>query len=105
MVMATTAIVDTISARCYHFVKSAIIGGGMVRTQIQLTAVKTVSKEHGISTAEVIRRAIDLLLRTGVYVEEGEKRMRALNIVGRFRSGRHDISKNHDAHLADAYSK
>jgi len=82
----------------------------MVRTQIQLTeeqvkAVKTVSKEHGISTAEVIRRAIDLLLRSGVYVEEGEKRMRALNIVGRFCSGRHDISKNPDAHLADAYSK
>ena len=82
----------------------------MVRSQIQLTeeqakAVKTVSKEHGISSAEVIRRAIDLLLRSGVYVEEGEKRMRALNIVGRFRSGRHDISKNHDAHLADAYSK
>ena len=82
----------------------------MVRTQIQLTeeqakAVKTVSKEHGISSAEVVRRAIDLLLRSGVYVEESEKRMRALNIVGRFRSGRQDISKNHDAHLADVYSK
>jgi hypothetical protein len=82
----------------------------MVRTQIQLTeeqaqAVKKVSKEHGISTAEVIRRAIDLLLRSGVCAEEGEKRMRALNIVGRFRSGRDDISKNHDANLADAYSK
>ena len=80
----------------------------MVRTQIQLTeqqakAVKTMSNVHGISTAEVIRRAINLLLESSYVVEEGEKRARALKIVGRFCSGRQDISKNHDTYLAEGY--
>ena len=80
----------------------------MVRTQIQLTeqqakAVKTMSKVHGISTAEVIRRAINLLLESSYVVEEGEKRARTLKTVGRFRSGRQDISKNHDTYLTRSY--
>ena len=80
----------------------------MVRTQIQLTeqqakAVKTMSNVHGISTAEVIRRAINLLLESSYIAEEGETRARALKIVGRFCSGRQNISKNHDTYLAEGY--
>lgn len=82
----------------------------MVRTQIQLTAeqaeaVKAVSKSQGVSSAEVIRRAIDLLLTAGGHLSDAEKRARARKVVGRFRSGYTDTAKNHDAHLADAYSR
>jgi transposase-like protein len=80
----------------------------MVRTQIQLTeqqakAVKAVARAHGISTAEVIRRAINVLLESTIMVDESEKRARALRVVGRFRSGRQDISQKHDAYLEEAY--
>ena len=82
----------------------------MVRTQIQLTeqqsmGIKAMAKAQGISTAEVIRRAITVLLESSIMVDESEKHARAMRIVGRFRSGRHDISKKHDAYLSEAYRK
>lgn len=82
----------------------------MVRTQIQLTerqakVVKAMAKARGISAAEIIRRAIDELAQSNLMVDEADKRARALGIVGRFRSGRQDISKNHDAYLSEAYRK
>jgi hypothetical protein len=82
----------------------------MVRTQIQLTeqqakAVKAMARAHGISAAEVIRRAINVLLESTIMIDEGEKRAKALRVVGRFRSGRHDISQKHDAYLEEAYRK
>ena len=81
----------------------------MARIQIQLTerqakAVKAMTKAHGISTAELIRRAINLLLESTIMVDESEKRARALRVVGRFRSGRHDISQKHDAYFIAAES-
>jgi hypothetical protein len=82
----------------------------MVRTQIQLTErqakiIKAMAKAQGISAAEIIRRAIDELMQSNLMVDEANKRARALRIVGRFRSGRHDISKNHDAYLSETYRK
>jgi len=74
----------------------------MVRIQIQLTERQ--AKAHGISTAELIRRAISLLLGSTIMVDESEKRARALRVVGRFRSGRHDISQKHDAYFIAAES-
>ena len=76
----------------------------MVRTQIQLTeqqakAVKAMARAHGISKAEVIRRAINVLLGSTIVVNESEKRARALKVVGRFRSGKRDVSENHDAYF------
>jgi transposase-like protein len=76
----------------------------MVRIEIQLTeqqakAVKAIARAHGISTAEVIRRAIDVLLESTILVNETEKRARALTVVGRFRSGKQDISEKHDAYF------
>ena len=82
----------------------------MVRTQIQLTerqakAVRAMAKTRGVSAAEIIRRAIDDLMQSNLMVDEADKRARALSVVGRFRSGRHDVSKDHDSHLAEAYLK
>ncbi len=34
-----------------------------------------------------------------------ERLKRAIEIAGRFRSGKHDIAKRHDKYLAEAYKK
>jgi hypothetical protein len=80
----------------------------MVRTQIQLTreqfeAVKRMAASRNLSCAEVVRQAIEALLKSRSGLDEGHKRSRALKAAGAFRSGRHDVSKNHDAYLAETY--
>jgi Arc/MetJ-type ribon-helix-helix transcriptional regulator len=80
----------------------------MIRTQIQLTreqfeAVKRMAASRNLSSAEVIRQAIEAMLKSRSGLDEEYKRSRALRAAGTFRSGRHDISKNHDAYLAEAY--
>ncbi len=80
----------------------------MVRTQIRLTreqfeAVKRTAAARNLSSAEVIRQAIEALLKSRSGLEEEQKRSRALKAVGAFGSGTHDVSKNHDAYLAEAY--
>ena len=82
----------------------------MVRTQIQLTerqakVVKAMAQAQGVSTAEIIRRAIDELMQSNLMIDDADKRARALSVVGRFRSGRRDVSKNHDAYLSEAYQR
>ena len=80
----------------------------MVRTQIQLTreqfeSVKRMAASRNISSAEVIRQAIEALVKSRSVLDEGQKRSRALKAAGAFRSGTHDVSKNHDAYLAETY--
>jgi Arc/MetJ-type ribon-helix-helix transcriptional regulator len=58
---------------------------------------------RNLSSAEVIRQAIEALLKSRSGLEEGRKRSRALKAAGAFESGRRDVSKNHDAYLAEAY--
>jgi hypothetical protein len=82
----------------------------MVRTQIQLTerqakALKAMARAQGISAAEIIRRAIDELVQSNLMIDVDDRRTRALRVVGRFRSGRSDVSRNHDAYLSEAYRK
>jgi predicted Ser/Thr protein kinase len=82
----------------------------VVRTQIQLTeqqarAVKAVAAAQGISVAEAIRRAIDVMTQSRSAIDTEERRRRALRIVGKFRSGKRDVSKRHDAYLTEAYDE
>jgi hypothetical protein len=82
----------------------------MVRTQIQLTTeqakkVKKIAASRGVSMAEVIRDALEGAIRSDVSKVSDEKRKRALEIVGKFRSGRRDVSRKHDAYLAEALKK
>jgi predicted NUDIX family phosphoesterase len=82
----------------------------MVRTQIQLTeeqarAIKRIANVQGVSIAEVIRRAIDRIISAGPTVDIGERHKRALEIVGKFRSARRDVSRKHDAYLAETFGK
>ena len=82
----------------------------MVRTQIQLTetqarSLKRAAMDRGTSVAEVIRRAVDSMVQRSPKASSEERIRRALEIVGKFRSGRRDVSQKHDEYLAEAYEK
>jgi len=82
----------------------------MVRTQIQLTedqakTLKRLAHSRHLSVAELIRQAVESLIRSGGGVDLEERRKRALDIVGRFSSGKRDISREHDNYLAEAFRK
>lgn len=83
----------------------------MVRTQIQLTEqqstkLKELAAEYDVSTAELIRRAVDRFISTTgpEQISDAEQRRRALEFVGKFSSGIKDLSINHDLYLAEAYA-
>jgi len=82
----------------------------MVRTQIQLTeeqakALKRIAVSQRLSIAELIRRAVTEMIKSSAVVDVEERCRRAAEIVGRFGSGRRDVSKKHDLYLTEAYSK
>lgn len=82
----------------------------MVRTQVQLTdrqaaLVKQIAAEQNVSMSEVIRQGIDCYLQRGVTIDRNGRVRRALEIAGRFRSGRTDVSERHDEYLGEAYRR
>ena len=82
----------------------------MVRTQIQLTeeqakALKKMAASRHLSRAELIRRAVDIMIKSGPAAEPEERRKRAIEITGKFSSGKSDISRRHDKYLADSFGK
>ena len=82
----------------------------MVRTQIQLTEeqarkVKKIATSRRVAMAEVIRDAVEGVIRSNAGTVSEERRTRAIEIVGKFRSGKKDVSTQHDAYLAKAWSK
>lgn len=84
--------------------------GMLYRTQIQLTkaqvsALKAEAARRGQSMAAVIRDAVDQLAVQGAASTADRRRARALAAVGRFRSGRRDVSARHDAYLAEAIAR
>jgi 16S rRNA U516 pseudouridylate synthase RsuA-like enzyme len=82
----------------------------MVRTQIQLTegqarALKRIATSRHLSVAELIRRAIDNMIKTSTSADPEERLRRALEIAGKFSSGKRDISRKHDVYLSESYGK
>jgi metal-responsive CopG/Arc/MetJ family transcriptional regulator len=83
----------------------------MVRTQIQLTdqqvrALKSLASRYGVSMAELIRESVDNFLReTSAGLDEQERRRRAIEVAGQFRSGQSDVAEKHDDYLAQAYAE
>lgn len=80
----------------------------MVRTQVQLTetqmaGLRQLSHASGKSVAEIVRGAVDRVLREQGRVSRDEQVRRALEAVGRFSSGLADVSVRHDDYLAEAY--
>jgi len=80
----------------------------MERKQVQLTrqqaeAVHRVAVRRKTSDAAIVREAVDLWLRARGRGSDKERWQRALAVVGKFASGRTDISKEHDRELAEAF--
>src|SRR5215212_5046165 len=83
----------------------------MVRTQIQVTEMqsqilKQLAAQRGVSLAELIRQAIELLIQKAQEpeIDIEAKRRRARQISGKFRSGVPDLAVNHDYYLDEAYA-
>ncbi|MDP9342916.1 MAG: ribbon-helix-helix protein, CopG family [Actinomycetota bacterium] len=77
----------------------------MIRTQIQLTEqqireLRKLAAERQVSLATVVREAVDRMLEQG---DVEERRRRALEAIGGFRSGHTDISEDHDRYLAEDF--
>lgn len=82
----------------------------MVRTQIQLKehqakALKKIAASRHLSVAELIRQAIDAVVRSGSAASDDVRRQRAKEIAGKFRSGKRDIAREHDRYLAEDLRK
>jgi len=80
----------------------------MYRTQVQLTepqiqALKDMAAAHNKSMAELIRQAVDMLLRSSGEIGREERKCRAVAAAGQFHSGLGDLSVDHDRHLSEAY--
>lgn len=54
------------------------------------------------SIASLVRDAVDRAFSDELQ-QRREIHRRSTEVVGRFRSGRHDVSERHDEHLAQAY--
>jgi len=81
----------------------------MNRTQIQLTdsqtrALKDLSAAENKSMAELIRQAVDALLRNSQRADPDEQRRRAIAAAGQFSSGVADLAADHDRYLSGAYA-
>ncbi len=82
----------------------------MVRTQVQLTekqaaSLKRRAAEQGVSLAEIVRRSVELYLRSGGAATEPERRERAIRAIGCLHSGQRDLGRRHDKYLAEAFAK
>ena len=82
----------------------------MIRTQIQLTEaqvskIKKAAMDQGTSVAEVIRRAVENMVQSNAKMNIQERAKRAMEIAGKFRSRKKNISRKHDEYLAEAYKK
>jgi len=74
-------------------------------TEEQVKALKKIALSRHLSIAELIRQAVDTVIRTNTMVDIEERRKRAIDIVGRFSSGKRDISRKHDTYLVEAFGK
>lgn len=80
----------------------------MVRTQIQLTEkqateLRRLAAEKGISMAEIIRQAVDVILQFSYKISYDEQKLRALKAAGAFRSGLGDIAVEHDKYVSEDF--
>lgn len=82
----------------------------MERKQVQLTrqqlaGLRREARRHHVSESAVIRDAVDAWLARGGDAERRQRFERALAVVGKFRSGKHDIAVEHDRELAEIYEE
>jgi hypothetical protein len=81
----------------------------MIRTQVQLTerqvqALKKIAASRRVSVARLLRQAVDAMIESSPLADPEERYKSAMDVVGKFGSGKRDISKKHDDYLSDANS-
>jgi hypothetical protein len=79
----------------------------MVRRQVQFTeeelaGVQTLASERSASFAAIVREAVDAYLSSHEEPGGAASLQRMESLVGKYHSGRHDISRRHDDYFADA---
>ncbi len=77
------------------------------RLQVQLTEeqadhLRKTAESEGASQAEIVRRALEAYLRRPIRPREAAVRTRALESIGAFASGLHDVAQDHDRYLTDS---
>jgi hypothetical protein len=82
----------------------------MVRTQVrfterQLDTLRELSAATGRPVAELVRLGVELYLSSQHRPSRKEQIGRALRALGRFSSGRNDVSVRHDRYLAEAFGE
>ena len=88
---------------CYHV-------GSMIRTQIQLTedqyeSLRQLAITTERSVADLVREGVDHVLASRSAPRREERVERALAAVGRYASGKNDVSRDHDRYLAEAFGE
>jgi hypothetical protein len=82
----------------------------MVCIQIRLTeeqakTLKKLASTRHLSVAELIRQPVDSIIQSNAVLDIEKRRKRAINAAGKFKSGKRDISKEHDKYLEEAFSE
>ena len=82
----------------------------MVRTQIQLhegqvAVLKKIAASQNSSMAEIIRQSIDYYVKSKHSDKTIQQRRRAMTVVGKFRSGVHNLSSDHDIYFVKTIEK
>lgn len=80
----------------------------MIRIQIQFRDEQMrrlrarAAREH-LSVSALVRQAVDAWVSADAPALEEERIRRAIDAGGRFASGLHDVAREHDTYLADAF--
>ena len=82
----------------------------MKRTQIQLTDrqysyLKEISGQKNISLAEVVREAVTFYSASTINIDQDMRIRDALSLIGKYSSGKKDISTNHDQYLENEFKE
>ena len=80
----------------------------MVRTIIQLgeeqhRELKRIARERKKSMSALVREGVDKIIQGSVTPEDMKRR--ALEVVGKYRSGIPDLAEKHDTYLAEDYGE
>ena len=72
-------------------------------TESQVRALKNMSAAQNKSMEELIRQAVDMLLRSIAEMDREERKRRAISPAGRYHSGLEDLFTDHDDYLSESY--
>jgi hypothetical protein len=74
-------------------------------TSEQEEALRRVAEMRQKTVEDIIAEWVQRLLEECADTDWGNRRARALNAAGRFRSGKRDVSEKHDKYLAEAFDR